>query len=81
MVAFLYFSFISALFALEALERARCIEDQLGQCKVNITRGNRSQYQRIATNSSKNSSSEETKLSQDTVNVIFSQCFDVITFV
>ena len=69
MVVFLFFSFISAQLALEAPERARCIENQLEQSKVNIiTNGDNSQYQRIATNSCENSSSKETELLQDTVS-------------
>jgi len=68
MVVFLFFSFTSAQLALEALGRARCIENQLEQSKVNITNGDNNQYQRIATNSCENSSSKETELLQDTVS-------------
>ena len=68
MVVFLFFSFISAQLALEALERARCIENRLEQSKVNITNGDNGQYQQIATNSSETSSSKETELLQGTVS-------------
>ena len=65
MALFLFFSFVSALFALEALERARFIEDRYGQSKIATSEG---QYQRIATSSFEESRSKETGSVYNMVN-------------